>query len=62
MLKYRLKGACAVGLGRLPLWALAAGGERCVRDALELVIADYIEALDFSGADLNECTCEGLDA
>lgn len=51
VLKYRLQGARAVCLGRLPLWALAAGGEKGVRAALECVIGDYIEALDFSGAE-----------
>lgn len=49
--KYRLKGARAVGLGRLPLYALAAGGEGAVRQCLEQLVSDYREALDFSGAD-----------
>ncbi|WP_199178705.1 alpha-hydroxy acid oxidase [Acidimangrovimonas sediminis] len=50
VLRYRLAGAEAVMLGRLPLWALAAGGAAGVEAALDWLTAEYREALDFSGA------------
>lgn len=49
VLRYRVRGAHAVLAGRLPLWALAAGGEPSVRTALRLLTQDYVEALDFGG-------------
>lgn len=51
VLRYRLKGAEAVMLGRLPLWALAAGGPAGVDAAIQVLRQEYVEALDFSGAD-----------
>ena len=51
-LRYRHAGARAVMLGRLPLWALAAGGEAGVDRLLSLLVSDYREALDFSGAEV----------
>lgn len=52
VLRYRLKGAEAVMLGRLPLWALAAGGGPRLDAAVDLLRQEYIEALNFSGTDL----------
>ena len=51
-LRYRHAGARAVMLGRLPLFALAAGGEAGVDGLLDLFVRDYREALDFSGAEV----------
>ncbi len=50
VLRYQIRGAEAVMIGRLPLWALAAGGERGVAAALAVLRQEYIEALDFTGA------------
>lgn len=50
ILRYRLRGADAVMLGRLPLWALAAGGGPNVAAAFGILCQEYREALDFSGA------------
>lgn len=49
VLRYRLRGAQAVMLGRLPLWALAAGGEAGLENALAVLKQEYTEALDFAG-------------
>lgn len=49
VLRYRLRGAAAVMLGRLPLWALAAGGADGLDAALSALRAEYVEALDFAG-------------
>lgn len=49
VLRYRLRGAQAVMLGRLPLWALAAGGEAGLESALTTLKQEYLEALDFAG-------------
>jgi len=49
VLRYKLCGAEAVMVGRLPLWALAAGGEVGLENALSVLKQEYIEALDFSG-------------
>lgn len=51
VLRYRLGGARAVMLGRLPLWALAAGGADAVEAAFAALREEYLEALDYSGAD-----------
>ncbi|MGO4852254.1 alpha-hydroxy acid oxidase [Phaeovulum sp. W22_SRMD_FR3] len=50
VLRYQLRGAEAVMLGRLPLWALAAGGEAGVDLALAVLRQEYVEALDSGGA------------
>lgn len=52
VLRYRTRGAQAVMLGRLPLWALAAGGEQGVWNALDVLRQEYIEALDMTGVEL----------
>ncbi len=49
VLRYRLRGAEAVMIGRLPLWALAAGGEAGLDNALTILKQEYLEALDFAG-------------
>lgn len=49
VLRYRAAGARAVMIGRLPLWALAAGGEAAAAQMLGLLVQDYRDALDFSG-------------
>lgn len=49
LLRFRARGAEAGMTGRLPLWALASGGEAAVTTALENLRQDYIEALDFAG-------------
>lgn len=46
-LRYQKNGAKAVMLGRLPLYALAAEGEPGVLKALEILKAEYAEALRF---------------
>lgn len=51
VLRYRSRGAEAVMIGRLPLWALAAGGETGLDNALTIVKQEYLEALDFAGID-----------
>jgi 4-hydroxymandelate oxidase len=42
-------GARAVLLGRAPLWALATGGADGVRDLLDGMAADVVEALALAG-------------
>lgn len=49
VLRYRLRGAEATMVGRLPLWALAAGGGAGVDAALAVLVKEYAEALDFAG-------------
>ena len=44
VLRYRNRGAVAVMLGRLPLWALAAEGEAGVFKALSILKEEYIES------------------
>lgn len=44
VLRYRSRGAEAVMLGRLPLWALAAEGEAGVDKALSILKEEYIES------------------
>lgn len=51
VLRYRLLGAAAVMTGRLPLWALASGGEDGVDAAFEVLRQEYVEALDSAGID-----------
>lgn len=43
VLRYQLRGAETVMLGRLPLWALAAGGEEGVVSALAVLQQENIE-------------------
>lgn len=50
VLRYTNAGAQAVMLGRLPLYALAAGGRQGAIKALEIVEAEYAEALRFAAA------------
>lgn len=47
VLRYRRRGAEAVMLGRLPLWALAAEGEHGVVKALSILKEEYIESLRY---------------
>ena len=49
VLRYQSRGAEAVMLGRLPLWALAAGGEAGVDQCLAALRLEYREALDMTG-------------
>ncbi|MCY0096907.1 alpha-hydroxy acid oxidase [Hoeflea ulvae] len=48
VLRYRRRGAEAVMLGRLPLWALAAEGETGVVKALSILREEYAESLRYS--------------
>lgn len=47
--RYTHCGAQAVMLGRIILWALAAGGEEGVKTALDVLKTEFTEALDFAG-------------
>lgn len=49
VLRYRVRGAQAVMIGRLPLWALASAGEAGVNCALSVLRREYVEALDSAG-------------
>lgn len=49
VLRYRVKGAQAVMVGRLPMWALAAAGEDGADCALAVLHQEYVEALDSAG-------------
>ncbi|WBU53806.1 alpha-hydroxy acid oxidase [Paracoccus sp. SCSIO 75233] len=46
--RYTTRGASAVMLGRLPLWALAAGGEAMVRSAFDALQHEYAEARSYT--------------
>ena len=50
VLRYRLRGAKAVMLGRYPLWALAAEGETGVVKALSILKEEYLEGLRYTSA------------
>ena len=51
VLKYLALGADAVLLGRLPLWGLAAGGERGAEAVLRMILGEMDTAMAFLGAD-----------
>jgi isopentenyl diphosphate isomerase/L-lactate dehydrogenase-like FMN-dependent dehydrogenase len=43
-------GANAVALGRVPLWGLGAYGPQGVQRVLEIMQAEFVQAMQFSGA------------
>lgn len=47
VLRYTTRGARSVMLGRLPLWALASGGEAGVHEMLAVLRTEYAEALNY---------------
>ncbi|MCR4267216.1 alpha-hydroxy acid oxidase [Nitratireductor sp. ZSWI3] len=51
VLKYLALGAQAVQLGRLPLWGLAAGGEKGAVAVLRMIIREMDTAMGFLGAE-----------
>src|SRR6266702_2476668 len=51
VLKYLALGADAVLLGRLPLWGLAADGERGAEAVLRMILGEMDTAMAFLGAD-----------
>lgn len=50
-LKYLATGADAVLLGRVPLWGLAAGGEKGAEAVLRIILREMDTAMSFLGAD-----------
>lgn len=51
VLKYLALGAEAVLVGRVPLWGLAAGGERGAEAALRMILREMDTAMAFLGVD-----------
>jgi isopentenyl diphosphate isomerase/L-lactate dehydrogenase-like FMN-dependent dehydrogenase len=50
ILKALALGASAVCLGRVPLWGLGSYGEPGVKRVLEIMQAEFVQAMQFSGA------------